>query len=44
VKGIYQADGLMSQLGSSAVGVLAVWIAVFFLYGVSIWVGNAFNN
>jgi len=43
VKGVYQADGLMSQLGSGAVGVLAVWIAVFFLYGVSIWVGNAFN-
>ena len=42
VEGGYQADGTMSKLGTGAVAVLALWIAVFFVYGITIWVRNSF--
>lgn len=43
VSGVYQADRQVARLGTSAVAVLLVWIAVFFAYGITIWVRNAFN-
>lgn len=42
VQGVYTADRVVSRLGTAAVAVLALWIAVFFVYGVSIWVRNSF--
>lgn len=36
VQGVYAANSRTSQLGTAAVVVLAVWIAVFFAYGVTI--------
>lgn len=42
VEGVYQAEKDVALLGSGAVAVLAVWIAVFFAYGVAVWLGHAF--
>jgi hypothetical protein len=42
VNGLYTADRTVSRLGSSAVVILAIWIAVFFAYGIVIWVRNSF--
>ena len=41
-QGLYTADKTVARLGSSAVGILAVWIAVFLVYGIAIWVKNSF--
>ena len=40
--GVYTASAAVARLGSGAVAVLLLWIAVFFAYGISIWVGNSF--
>lgn len=40
--GLYTADRPVSRLGSAAVAVLVLWIAVFFAYGIVIWVRNNF--
>jgi hypothetical protein len=42
VQGLYTADRALARLGSSAVAVLALWIAVFFAYGIAIWLRNTF--
>lgn len=42
INGLYTADRTVSRLGSSAVVILAIWIAVFFAYGIVIWVRNSF--
>lgn len=41
-QGLYSANRTVARLGSSAVGILAIWIAVFFVYGIAIWVKNSF--
>ncbi len=40
VMGQYDARGLVARLGSGAVAVLALWIAVFFAYGAAIYIRN----
>ena len=40
VQGEYTANKFVSRLGSGAVWILALWIAVFFVYGISIWLRN----
>jgi hypothetical protein len=40
--GMYVASGNVDRLGTAAVVVLALWIAVFFVYGIVIWLGNTF--
>jgi hypothetical protein len=42
VEGTYTADTAVSRLGTAAVTVLVVWIGVFFVYGVAIWLREAF--
>lgn len=42
VEGLYTADASVARLGTLAVTVLGVWIAVFFIYGISIWLSNTF--
>lgn len=42
VRGLYTADRTVARLGTAAIVVLAIWIAVFFAYGIAIWVGNQF--
>lgn len=42
VQGLYAADRTVARLGTGAVGILALWIAVFFAYGIVIWVRNSF--
>ncbi|WP_020174583.1 hypothetical protein [Methyloferula stellata] len=41
VAGRYEANGTVAKLGTGAVAVLAVWIAVFFAYGAAIYIRNA---
>ena len=43
VEGIYTADRTVARLGTSAVAVLTLWIAVFFAYGITIWIRNTFQ-
>ncbi len=40
VVGEYQADTSVARLGTSAVAILVVWIAVFFAVGIWTWLGN----
>ena len=42
VQGVYAADRTVARLGNAAVAVLAAWIAVFFAYGIVIWLRNSF--
>jgi hypothetical protein len=42
VQGMYTADRSVARMGTGAVAVLGLWIAVFFVYGVVIWVRNSF--
>ena len=42
VQGMYTAERSVARLGSGAVAVLGIWIAVFFAYGIAIWVHNNF--
>lgn len=42
VQGLYTAERTVARLGSGAVFILGLWIAVFFTYGVVIWVRNSF--
>jgi hypothetical protein len=45
VQGEYTADRFVARLGNGAVWILALWIAVFFIYGISIWLRNTmFSN
>ena len=41
VQGVYTAERSVARLGTAAVAVLAVWIAVFFAYGIVIWLRNS---
>ncbi len=41
VAGQYEANGTVARLGTGAVAVLAVWIAVFMAYGATIYIRNA---
>jgi hypothetical protein len=43
VEGLYTAGPKVARLGVAAVAVLALWIAVFFSYGVAIWLRNSFQ-
>lgn len=40
--GVYTASPTVDRLGTSALAVLIIWIAVFFTYGTVIWVHNNF--
>ena len=40
VQGPYQAERGISRLGSAAIAVLGLWIAVFFIYGIVVWARN----
>jgi hypothetical protein len=40
VVGEYQADKTVARLGTGAVAILVVWIAVFFAVGIWTWLGN----
>jgi hypothetical protein len=42
VQGLYTAERTVARLGSGAVFILGLWIAVFFAYGIVIWVRNSF--
>jgi len=42
VQGLYTADRFVARMGSAAVAILGIWIAVFFAYGIAIWVHNNF--
>lgn len=42
VQGLYTAERTVARLGSGAVFILGLWIAVFFIYGTVIWVRNSF--
>jgi len=42
VQGLYTAERSVARMGSGAVAILAIWIAVFFAYGIAIWVHNNF--
>lgn len=42
VQGLYTAERSVARLGTGAVAILALWIAVFFAYGIVIWVRNSF--
>lgn len=42
VQGLYTAEHRVARLGTGAVAILALWIAVFFAYGIVIWVRNNF--
>ena len=42
VQGVYTADRSVARMGSAAVAVLALWIAVFFAYGIVIFMRNSF--
>jgi len=41
VQGVYQADRSVARLGTAAVAILAIWITVFFAYGVTIWIRHS---
>lgn len=41
VVGEYTADATVAKLGTGAVGILIVWIAIFFAVGIWTWLGNA---
>jgi hypothetical protein len=43
VQGLYTAERGVARLGTAAVAVLGVWITVFFAYGITIWMRNAFT-
>jgi hypothetical protein len=43
VEGVYAAETPVARMGTAAVAILAVWIAVFFVYGVGIWIRNALH-
>lgn len=40
--GVYQADRPTERLANASVGVLLLWIAVFFAYGIVIYLRNSF--
>lgn len=42
-RGVYSADRTVARLGTGAVSVLGVWIAVFFAYGIAISTRASFN-
>jgi hypothetical protein len=42
VQGLYTAERSVARLGTGAVAILVLWIAVFFAYGIVIWVRNSF--
>jgi hypothetical protein len=42
--GQYKADGAIATLGTGAVAVLVLWIAIFFIYGASIYVRNTLGQ
>jgi len=42
VDGLYVAGPKVARLGTAAVAILALWIAVFFTYGAAIWLRNSF--
>ena len=43
VQGLYTADRFVARMGTGAVAVLVAWIAIFFIYGITTWVRNAFS-
>jgi len=40
--GLYTASRGVARMGSAAVAILCLWIAVFFVYGIVIWLRNSF--
>ena len=42
VQGLYTAERSVARLGTGAVAILGLWIAVFLAYGIVIWVRNNF--
>lgn len=43
VQGVYTATPAVARLGTAAVAVLGIWLAVFFAYGIAIWMRHAFS-
>jgi len=41
VSGRYEAKGFVAKLGTGAVAIVALWIAVFLVYGTTIYIRNA---
>lgn len=41
-QGMYTASPNVARLGTAAIAVLIAWIAVFFTYGITIWLNNYF--
>lgn len=41
--GTYTAGKWTSRWGTAAVGVLVIWIMVFFAYGINIYIRNVFK-
>ena len=41
--GIYQAEPGVARMGTLAVAILALWVMVFFAYGIGIYVQNVFQ-
>jgi hypothetical protein len=39
-EGVYQASPAVASMGTGAVGILVIWVAVFFLTGLWVWLGN----
>jgi len=42
ISGKYTTEEPIARLGSSAIAVLVIWIAIFFAYGITIWLSNNF--
>jgi hypothetical protein len=42
IQGLYTAEPMVARLGNAAVAILALWIAVFFTYGIIILIRNSF--
>jgi hypothetical protein len=43
VQGVYTAERSVARMGTGAVGVLVLWIAVFLVYGIAVMYRNSFH-
>jgi hypothetical protein len=42
VQGLYTAERSVARLGTASIAILALWTAVFLIYGIVIWLSNNF--
>ena len=42
VQGVYTAEPGLARLGTASVAILAFWILSFFVYGIYVWLRQAF--